>query len=204
MGLENKVKKRMLVIALAGASILSGCTEGLGEDDTTVDLSSSGNDCNLKELITNADREAANACGVQASSQLANADVYYAAAVNACKTGETGTDPNTGRVTTYKDTYDVYKKAADYALKVVDGLNCGANSTGTSTGGFTQPDSTPSKYNLCVGYIEDGTKALASCYGPVKQFDYSCGDSRINYLSTFDSSNKCISERDSWLKKAFD
>ena len=196
-------KKCAVLVAVSSAMFLTACTEGLGEEDATVDLTSSGNSCNLKELINNADREAANACGIQASSQIANADVYYTAAVNACKSGETGKDPSTGRVTTYKDTYAVYEKAANYALTVVDQLGCGSNSSGGNNGGFTQPETNPTQYNLCVGYIENGTKALASCYGPVKQYDYSCGDSRINYLKTFSSSSACITERDDWLSKAF-
>lgn len=131
----NSASKVALV--LMGLFALSGC-EGVGEEEANGDissgsgsnLSSSGNSCNLQELITDADREAANACGVQASSQIANADVYYTAAVKACRSGETGTDPKTGRTTTYKDTYDVYKQASEYALTVVDQMNCGANSSG--------------------------------------------------------------------------
>ncbi|ESP92061.1 MULTISPECIES: hypothetical protein [Pseudoalteromonas] len=198
-----RTSKKTLLAVLSCVGLLSACTEGTGEDETTVDLSSSGNSCNLTELISDADRKAANACGVQASSQIANADVYFTAAMNACRSGETGTDPETGRTTTYKDTYDVYKKAANYALTVVDQMNCGSNSTGNSGGGIQLPDNQPDQYNLCVGYIEDGKKALASCFGPVKKFDTQCGDNRINYLKSFDSSASCISERDTWLKNAF-
>ncbi|KZN50090.1 hypothetical protein [Pseudoalteromonas luteoviolacea] len=198
-----KTSKKTILVALSCMTLLGGCTEGTGEDDLTADLSSSGNNCDLAELISEADRSAANACGVQASSQIANADVYYAAAVKACRSGETGTDPDTGNVTTYKDTYEVYKKAANYALTVVGQMNCGTNSTGNTGGGIAVPETSQEQYNLCVGYINDGKKALASCYGPVKQFDYQCGDNRVNYLKSFDLKASCISERDTWLKNAF-
>lgn len=203
----NRASKGALV--LMGLLALSGC-EGTGEEEVSGDISSgsglnsSGNSCNLQELITDADREAANACGVQASSQIANADVYYTAAVKACRSGETSTDPKTGRTTTYKDTYDVYKQASEYALTVVDQMNCGANSSGqNNNGGIIVPDKKVTLYNLCVGYINNGTEALANCRGPVEQYDHSCGDNRLNYIKSYETSTACITERDNWLKNAF-
>ncbi|MCG7536471.1 hypothetical protein [Pseudoalteromonas sp. OOF1S-7] len=197
-----------VALVLMGLFALSGC-EGVGEEEASGDissgsgLSSSGNSCNLQELITDADREAANACGVQASSQLANADIYYTAAVKACRSGETGTDPKTGRTTTYKDTYNVYKQASEYALNVVDQMNCGANSSGQNGGGIIVPDTNVVQHNLCVGYIDNGKKALGVCYGPVKQHNTECGDNRVHYLKSFETSSACIAERDSWVKNAF-
>lgn len=202
------MKNLMILFALISGLTLAGCTDELydeltEEGDIGDSYSSSGNDCDLSELISEADRSSANACGIQASSQIANADVYYSAAVSACRSGETGVNPDTGATTTYRDTYEVYKTAANYALQVVDGLGCGTSSSGGS-GGFEVPDNDVTQYNLCVGYIDGGTRALGTCYGPVDQYDYSCGDNQVNYISNYPTSGACITARDDWLSAAFD
>lgn len=189
------MKIKYLAAFLLSSVLISGCDiEGEGEEELSGDISSGGS-CSLTELITDADRAAANEGGIQCSSQIANADTYYTAAVRACNNGED-----------YQATYDVYERTAEYALSVVDSLGCGADSSGSGGGIITTPPAeTASKYNLCVGYVDGGTSAEGSCYGPVLSTSSSCGsDSHLNYVGQYGSSSTCISERDAWLRTAFD
>ena len=205
-GKTMKMKSpHMLMLILFVSALATGCIEetGVGDESRSGSYtSSSGNDCNLQELISESDRQAANSCGIQASSQIANADTYYYAAVKACKTGETGTNPDTGATTTYRDTYEIYAKTARYALDVVGKLGCGASSSSSGRSPSLDTREPEEHFNLCVGYINNGYKAQGSCYGPTT--GSSCGNSQLNFLSQYDTSYRCISARDSWLNNAFD
>ena len=110
--------------------LLFSCVEDTdsGSDIDTTSGGRGSNDCNLREIISDSDRSSANQGGIQCSSQIANADAYYGAALEACRTGETGTDPDTGATTDFNDVYDVYVQAANFALETVDRLGSAVDS----------------------------------------------------------------------------
>ena len=114
----NYTGTRGVFISLLSAFLLNACgTEGLGTDSTSTQLtsgSSSSKSCNLTEIITSADRKAASG-DVQCSTQTANADSYFAAAVSLCESGKD-----------YTSTYNQYKQIADYAKEANASIGCGS------------------------------------------------------------------------------
>ena len=186
----NYTGTRGVFISLLSAFLLNACgTEGLGTDSTSTQLtsgSSSSKSCNLTEIITSADRKAASG-DVQCSTQTANADSYFAAAVSLCESGKD-----------YTSTYNQYKQIADYAKEANASIGCGSSTAPTVE---TPQTESPSKYNLCVGYTNGGRTASASCYGPVTAYDSSCSG-ELAYLGKYSSTSSCITNRDTWLENA--
>ena len=128
----NYTGTRGVFISLLSAFLLNACgTEGLGTDSTSTQLtsgSSSSKSCNLTEIITSADRKAASG-DVQCSTQTANADSYFAAAVSLCESGKD-----------YTSTYNQYKQIAEYNL-CVGYTNGGRTASASCYGPVTAYDS---------------------------------------------------------------
>lgn len=182
---------------ILGVIALTGCVaeDDEGEDTRTLDSSGGGSSCSFQELVTAADRDAANACGTQVSTQFLAADSYYQQALDLC---------SSGYASEAEQTYGNYETQVDYARQVADGFDCGSGSTGGGGGGggvSVEDTSEQIYYNLCVGQTDD--YIYAYCYGPVQYADSSCPSSNevsYSYLTKYDSSSRCISERDDYLE----
>ncbi|MGX9773493.1 hypothetical protein ACWYXN_08270 [Janthinobacterium aestuarii] len=182
-------------VTLLGCLMLSACGGG-GSDDTS---SSSGStsaggtsgtsaNCQYSNLISDAERKQASACGIQVSGNYAQADSGYDSVIAACKLGEKAK----------ADAYysGTYQKMVDYARSVSKELGCGQNN------GITLPNNTTaSNYNFCVKSTTVNGKLSyeGACYGPVKSGEGGCG-SGYNYVSQYASLSTCTSGGKSWLE----
>jgi len=188
--------KRYRVWALAAGLFLtlSGCMDDSDDDVAERDLrsdtsSAGGGGCGYSDLISASEREAANACGIQVSSQFLAADAYLEAAIESCQMGY---------VTEATSYYSSYESQVQQARSVAQGFDCTPGSTGGG-GGF-EDTSDQTYYILCSATLE-GT-VYAGCFGPVQYSDSNCPtDAGIsyNYVSRHESRNACISGRDSFF-----
>jgi hypothetical protein len=182
-------------VSLLSLLALSGCVAEDDEGEDTRELDSSGGgSCSFQELVTASDRDAANACGTQVSTQFLAADAYYQQALELC---------SEGYQSQAEEVYGNYEIQVSYARDVAAGFDCGSGSTGGGGGGVSVED--PSEqiyYNLCVGQTTD--TIYASCYGPVQYGDNDCGPNTdgvsYSYLTKYDSRSECINERDDYLR----
>ncbi|WP_024459599.1 hypothetical protein [Marinimicrobium sp. LS-A18] len=181
-------------VSLLSLLALSGCVAEDDEGEDTRELDSSGGgSCSFQELVTASDRDAANACGTQVSTQFLAADAYYQQALELCAEGYQSEA---------EEVYGNYETQVSYARDVAAGFDCGSGSTGGGGGGVSVEDTSEQiYYNLCVGQT---TEAIyASCYGPVQYGDNDCGPNTdgvsYSYLTKYDSRAQCIGERDDYL-----
>ncbi|WP_111642641.1 hypothetical protein [Marinimicrobium alkaliphilum] len=175
--------------------LLSGCFEDVGDDTVAASSGGGGGNCSgdYRDLISANEREAANACGTQVSTQFAAADAYLQAALEACRQGETAAA---------NQYYSNYEQQVSHARTVAEGFNCTSGGGGGGGGGGTSFEDTSSTtyYNLCVG--QTSTHIYAACYGPVQYSNSSCGSGgevSYNYLRRYDSSAACTRARDDYL-----
>jgi|GEM_PF-1407952 len=182
-------------VSLLSLLALSGCVAEDDEGEDTRELDSSGGgSCSFQELVTAADRDAANACGTQVSTQFLAADAYYQQALELC---------SEGYQSQAEEVYGNYEIQVSYARDVAAGFDCGSGSTGGGGGGVSVEDTSEQiYYNLCVGQTTD--TIYASCYGPVQYGDNDCGPNTdgvsYSYLTKYDSRSECINERDDYLR----
>src|SRR5690554_7915301 len=113
-----KFSIQRLVVVLAASLTLGGCLSESGGGSGS-SSSSSSSSCGYTDLISAADRSAANSCGIQVSSQFASADSLYDTAVSLCQAGDTAS------ANTF---YDNYKTQVAYARSIAEGFNCGGRS----------------------------------------------------------------------------
>lgn len=178
---------------ILGTVVLSGCVAEDDEGEDTRELDSSGGgSCSFQELVTASDREAANACGTQVSTQFLAADAYYQQALELCDSGYTSEA---------EQIYGNYQTQVDYARQVADGFDCGSGSSGGGGGVVVEDPTEETYYNLCIAQISDSI--YAGCFGPVQYSNNSCGSDNdgvsYNYLSNYGSRDECIRERDDYL-----
>ena len=172
--------------------LLMGCAAE-DEDDSSSDnygddyyssADESSSECDYEELITPTERQEANQCGTQISTQFATADLYYEAAVVACQTSSQA-DGDTN--------YNSYLTTTELARKAKDRLCDG------SSGGGYEVTTEKDYFNLCT-YLEE-TKIWGTCKGPVTFTDNSCpSDKPWNYLEHHTSLSACIIARDNFLE----
>ncbi|WP_439509529.1 hypothetical protein [Marinimicrobium koreense] len=181
-------------VSLLSLLALSGCVAEDDEGEDTRELDSSGGgSCSFQELVTASDRDAANACGTQVSTQFLAADAYYQQALELC---------SEGYQSQAEEVYGNYEIQVSYARDVAAGFDCGSGSTGGGGGVSVEDPSEQIYYNLCVGQTTD--TIYASCYGPVQYGDNDCGPNTdgvsYSYLTKYDSRSECINERDDYLR----
>lgn len=175
--------------ALFGCLMLSACGGGSSDDGGSISASSgTSSTCQYSNLISDAERKQASACGIQVSGNYLQADSGYDSVVAACKQGEKAK----------ADAYysGTYQKMVDYARSVSKELGCGQNN------GPTLPNtSTASNYNFCVKSTTVNGKLSyeGACYGPVKSGEGGCG-SGYGYVSQYASLSTCTSGGKSWLE----
>lgn len=181
-------------VTLLGCLMLSACGGGGSDSGSGSGSSSAGSsggtsaNCQYTNLIGDAERKQASACGIQVSGNYAQADSGYDSVVAACKQGQKTT----------ADTYysGTYQKMVDYARAVSKELGCGQNN------GTTLPNnSTASNYNFCVKSTTVNGKLSyeGACYGPVKSGEGGCG-SGYNYVSQYASLSTCTAGGKTWLE----
>lgn len=175
--------KNLYVAAVVSVAslMLAGCVDDSSSSSKKSSSSSgSGGSCGYTDLVSASERQAANSCGMQVSTQFAAADAYLDAAIESCKAGyKTEADSY----------YESYKKQVQHARTVYDGL-CGGS--GGGGGGSFDDTSTPSYYNLCVARTD--THIYWSCRGPVQYSDTSCPTSRnYNLTARYSSMSACES-----------
>lgn len=182
------------VIVVGLLLILSGCIEDSDDEVVEQDLrsdtsSAGGGSCGYSELLSASEREAANACGIQVSSQFLAADGYLEAAIDACQQGY---------VTEADDFYANYESQVQQARSVAEGFDCAPGSTGGG-GGFEDPTD-ETYYILCSATLE-GT-VYAGCFGPVQYSDSNCPTEdgiSYNYVSRYGSRAECVAGRDNFF-----
>ncbi|MCC5859613.1 MAG: hypothetical protein JJT90_15755 [Ectothiorhodospiraceae bacterium] len=175
-----------LMVLVAGI-MLAACVEDSSSSKSSSSGSSSSgsssSSCGYTDIVTSSERQQANSCGIQVSSQYAAADAYLEAAIESCKRG-------------YKNEadsyYSNYQKQVEHARKVLEGL-CGGSGGSGGGGSFEDPTSAE-YYNLCVARLSD-TRYMGSCYGPVQYSDTSCPTTQpFNYISRHNSASACWDE----------
>ena len=182
-------------VTLLGCLMLSACGGGGSEGSSSGSGSTSAGgtsgtsaSCQYSNLISDAERKQASACGIQVSGNYAQADSGYDSVVAACKQGQK----------TVADTYysGTYQKMVDYARSVSKELGCGQNTSPTLPN-----NTTASNYNFCVKSTTTNGKLSyeGACYGPVKAGEGGCG-SGYNYVSQYASLSSCTTGGKSWLE----
>ncbi len=177
-----------------GIIMFTGCVaeDDEGDETRSLETSGGGDSCSFQELVTASDRDAANACGTQISTQFLAADAYYQQALDLCANGYTSEAD---------EVYGNYEAQVSYARQVADGYDCGSGSTGGGGGVSIEDPTEETYYNLCVG--QSANYIHASCYGPVQYSGNACGSNNdgvsYNYLTKYDSLDECIRERDDYL-----
>ena len=184
----NLAGRPLAVLILAAA--IAGCGAESMTDDTS--SASGGGGCNFTDELSASEREAANACGSQASSQVAVADGLLDSAIRNCQAGN---------VDAANEIYDTqYLVQVDRTERVIDEI-CGGtvdDGGGGGGGGGIEDPSTEEYYNLCIG--QDTEFYYAGCYGPVQYSDNSCGGGDTpTYNGKYDSQSGCIDARDNYL-----
>jgi len=174
--------------------LLVGCIEDSNDEVVEQDLrsdtsSAGGGSCGYRDLVAGNEREAANACGTQVSSQFLAADAYLEAAIDACQQGY---------VTEANDIYSSYESQVQHARSVADGFDCAPGSGGGSVGFEDPTDET--YYILCAATLE--STVYAGCFGPVQYSNSNCPtDAGISYsyVSRYSSEAECLSGRQSYF-----
>ena len=173
----NRNKYEAMPLSLLIGLLLAGCGGGLS--DSTSDSSggdSSTNCSKYVDLVPASEIQAVNACGTQVALHYQNAEQQRRSALASCQQGD---------ISSADIYYDNYNTALNIARATYENL---CQDTGTSL-----PDPTPvTTYNLCTQtvMIGDQTMTQVACYGPVQQYDKSCGGSYL-YHSSYPSLNAC-------------
>ncbi len=174
------------VVLVAGV-MLAACVEDSSSSKSSSSGSSSSgssSSCGYTDIVSSSERQQANSCGIQVSSQYAAADAYLEAAIESCRRGyKTEADSY----------YSNYQKQVEHARKVLEGLCGGSGGSGGGGGSFEDPTSAQ-YYNLCVARLGDN-RYMGSCYGPVQYSDSSCPTTQpFNYISRHSSASACWDE----------
>lgn len=148
---------------LAVSLFLVGCIEDTSSEGSSTSTGSGGNvsasSCGYTDLISASERNEANQCGVQVSSQFAAADSYYDTTLQICEAGDRSSADQY---------YERYKQQVSSARSVASGFNC--DGTGDNGGSF-EDTSGSTYYSRCSdGYI-------SYCRGPGQRTENTCRSS---------------------------
>jgi hypothetical protein len=198
--MHNKFK---YIIILIPIFFFNACLDESDDSDETYtstsdyyEKSSSSNCSNLVNLVSGY-----NSSDIQCSSQIANATIYYDAAVNACSSGEryvagdsnyySSNDKDGDGDVDYLDTYEVHKEIAEYAINVWKQLGCNDENTP-----YIQDDTyTSNKYIGCIKYTDSGTSVTYSCY----TVQNGCAVDFSAVTSEYSSASECKTALENYL-----
>ncbi len=168
--------------------------------------SGSSSGCNFTDRISAAERTQANACGIQVSSFVAQADLRLQQIVAACQRGlvsQANAEYN-----------DVYAKMILTTRNAFEATSCGtAGSTGI-VAGTSSPGANGFgeglRYHVCTMTYQSldalmagqvRTLVEAECAGPSDVNDTFCGAAGYNYRASYETGEQCNAARVSLMRR---